>query len=93
MTDLPDSFADHPLSITEIRSEKTHSAADWTPRDALIDTLRRIDQGEIAPTALIIAYTGKDGEGIYFGKRVSSPDLGTALGLATRFIYKQQADD
>lgn len=93
MTDIPDNFADHPLSIGDIRSEKTQSAADWSPRDALIDCLREIDAGRMKPDALIICYRGDDADGPYFGKRVACKDLGIALGLATRFIYKQQADE
>lgn len=53
-TDLPDSFADHPLSITEIRSDRTGNGAEWTPRDALISMLREIDSGRIKPVGVVV---------------------------------------
>ena len=53
-TDLPDSFADHPLSITEIRSDRTGRGSEWTPRDALIAMLREIDSGRIKPVGAIV---------------------------------------
>lgn len=49
-------FKNHPPSIGEIRSDKTHAAADWTPRDALISLLREIDNG-LKVEALVISYT------------------------------------
>ena len=58
-----DDFKDYPPSITELRSEKTNSAKDWTPRDALIHVLRLIDNGEISPKALAVTYT-LDGGGV-----------------------------
>ncbi len=44
------------MSITEIRSDKTGKAETWTPRDALVSVLRKIDSGEIAPENLFLAY-------------------------------------
>jgi hypothetical protein len=55
-------FSEYPLSVTEIRSGRTNEANDWTPRDALIDTLRRIDKGEIAPEALVVVMKHRRGE-------------------------------
>lgn len=49
-----DSYANHPLSVGDIRSERSNDAKDWSPRDVLIDTLRRIDRGEVAPAALVV---------------------------------------
>ena len=40
-----DNFKDYPVTIGEARSDKTESPTDWTPRDALITLLRRIDNG------------------------------------------------
>lgn len=37
---MTDDFANHPKSITEIKSDRSNSAKDWTPRDVLIDVLR-----------------------------------------------------
>jgi hypothetical protein len=55
MTEIPSSFANYPKSVMELRSEKSDAAADWTPRDVLIDVLRSIDQGKVKPEALIAA--------------------------------------
>lgn len=58
MSDLPENFANHPPSITEAKADRDHDNGGtiWTPRDALIATLRKIDSGEINPDALIIGY-------------------------------------
>lgn len=51
----PESFADHPKSVTELRSDKSGRACDWTVRDMLIDTLRDIDSGKLmADMAVLI---------------------------------------
>lgn len=57
---MVEDFKDHPISLAEIRSDKTMNAADWSPRDALIRLLRRIDSGEDAVTALVISYRYED---------------------------------
>ena len=40
-----DSFADTPVTIGEIRSDKSNKAKDWSVRDMLIHVLREIDSG------------------------------------------------
>lgn len=52
-----DNFANAPASITEIRSDKTGKAEDWTPRDALIATLRAVDSGELKIKQTVMVYT------------------------------------
>lgn len=47
-------FSNHPLSIAEIKSDKTRNGSDWTPRDALISALRDIDSGAANPSDLLI---------------------------------------
>jgi hypothetical protein len=91
MSDPPETFADHPESIAEIRSDKTANGADWTPRDALISVLRQIDRGEINPSALIIAYHDRTADKFNF--RSACPDLIVGLGLAARFAQRAGADD
>ena len=49
-------FSNAPKSIAELRADRDHSAAKWTPRDALIAVLRQIDSGEINPSEMVIAY-------------------------------------
>ncbi len=53
---MPESYADHPVSIAEARAEAAADASKWTPRDVLINTLRRLDRGEIDPAELIICW-------------------------------------
>jgi hypothetical protein len=64
MTDLPKNFANHPKSITEIKSDRSNLAEDATPRDALIEMLREIDSGSISPDHLIISYLYRDANGV-----------------------------
>lgn len=97
MTDIPDNFADHPLSIAEIRADKSQNATDWTPRDVLIELLRDIDSGAIAPDALIVAMSIPDEtfpDGYATMKfRQASPSIYHSLGLAQRFITRIQEPD
>jgi hypothetical protein len=51
-----ESFADTPVSIAELRSAADDDCNKWTPRDLLVNLLRRIDRGEIDPKILTIVY-------------------------------------
>lgn len=51
VAELPENFADYPLSINERRDGL---AATWTPREALINLLRQIDRGEVDPIGLLV---------------------------------------
>lgn len=51
-------FSNHPKSISELKAQKTENGREWGPRDVLIDVLRDIDSGKIAPTAMIVCYMG-----------------------------------
>lgn len=61
---MTESFADHPVSIAEARADRASDGSLWTPRDALISTLRDIDEGRLAPSDLVISM------------RVPTPELG-----------------
>ncbi len=81
MTDYPESFANFPQSVGDVRSERTMRAKDWTPREALIDVLRLIDSGEFAPDTLIVAMSGPGlSGGVRVRFRVSSPSPVSTLG-------------
>lgn len=56
-------FAEAPPTITELRSERSQDAADWTPRDALVHLLRKIDSGEIIPEAAVVIVAEGSDEG------------------------------
>lgn len=77
-----ENFADAPKTIGELRSDRSRRAKDWTPRDVLIELLRRIDSGEVAPEALFVAFRTRDqAQDGYTSYSVSSPDYVTTLGL------------
>lgn len=78
-----DNFADAPVSVSEIRSDKSTSARDWTPRDVLVSMLRALDRGEIKPEAVVIVYRepGSDQHSTRTCFYASSPDVHVTLGL------------
>jgi hypothetical protein len=42
-----DDYSGYPRTINELKSDRTHAAKDWTPRDLLISALRDIDSGQL----------------------------------------------
>lgn len=84
---MADSYADHPKSITEIKSDRTDNEADWTPRDVLITCLRDLDAGDIKPEALVVVYFGPEA-----GTRcvISSPEFIKTTGMLARALYLVQ---
>jgi hypothetical protein len=56
-----DSYANYPPSVNEVRSMRSGNAADWSPREALIQMLRDIDSGAIQPDALIVSFRERVG--------------------------------
>jgi hypothetical protein len=60
---MSDDFKDYPPTIGELRSDKSHAAKDWSPRDALVSLLREIDGGSIKPTAIFICGVEASPEG------------------------------
>lgn len=73
------SFADHPRSVAEIRSERSTDARDWTPRDVLISVLRDIDAGKIAPSAIVVCVD--EAEKNKSSWWAASPSMIVSLGL------------
>lgn len=93
-------FADMPASIGEHRADEDRDGRSWTPRDALIDVLRRLDKGEIEPRNLAIVWNGRnlelDGETLdahgqpimRVSYNVAGPDgVTTWAGLAARLGF------
>ena len=79
------SFADHPKTLSELRSEKSGDASDWTARDLLVHLLREIDSGRLAITDLVlVALTvgPPNAEGLMW--RQAARDQNIALGILTR---------
>jgi len=89
VSDTEQSFAGAPLSIGEIRSARSESGADWTPREALICALRALDRDEIKPASLVIAWEGKDDKDKsvcdYFS---ACPDVLRAIAVLARVSYR-----
>lgn len=85
-------YADHPVSITEAKAERTQACDVWTPRDALINLLREIDRGEADVDALVIAYrqAAEDGQRTRF--TMACPNLVTGLGLVSRAAWLMNHD-
>lgn len=90
MSDLPKSFADHPRSIAEIRSDRSQDAADWTPRDVLIAALRDIDSGLIKPDTLVIVWSKTKGSVSDESYYCASPSPIFTIGTLARVTHKIQ---
>lgn len=76
---MSDDFSNHPASISELRAKKDRSGAMWTPRDALIDGLRDIDNGLKVDAVVICFRQHDDGATVTFAQ--ASPDPATAVGV------------
>lgn len=82
-------FSNHPPSIAEIRADRERDARLWTPRDALIQLLRDIDGGAVAPEALVCVYRERLANGNTATHFVNAtPDYHTALGLLTACQFR-----
>lgn len=77
-----DDYSSYPESLTERRAE---SAAEWTPRDALINMLREIDKGEHPDLdCIVIGWRSKDPTvkgATRTGYSSAGPDVHTTLGV------------
>lgn len=60
---MTDDYSEHPTTVGEIKAGKSTQLTDWTPRDALIATLREIDSGKIKPDNLFIFMTWETTDG------------------------------
>lgn len=75
-------YSDHPESITETKANKARSSKEWTPRDALIHTLRMLDSGKIKPENMAILWTQFNAEGDrLYGRTICSPDTAVTIGM------------
>lgn len=75
-------FKDYPESLAERRSDKTSRSDDWSPRDALIATLRMIDRGEIKPDVMLVNWREQLEKGkVEVSSNVASPDITVTIGV------------
>jgi hypothetical protein len=80
---------DEPISLTAEKAKRTGNAADWTPRDVLIDCLNRLDGGDISPEGLVICFYEpiKDGGITDVKFSVACPNIIMATGLLHRAVH------
>lgn len=83
-----ESFTHYPQSLNEVRSARSGNAADWTPREALIQILRDLDSGAIQPDALIVSFREKVGRGFRTSFSASCPDSGVMIALLEQTKFR-----
>jgi hypothetical protein len=74
-----ESFARHPITISEMRARKSGDAIDWTPRDVLLWLLRNLDSGEIEPPRQLIVVMEHANGGV--GYAAATKDTLSRLGI------------
>jgi hypothetical protein len=81
-------FSAFPVTVGELRSDRSGKASDWSPRDALIEVLRQMDSGGMASCdVLLIGWSRSVEPGVRStGWRIASPDPLLSVGLATRLM-------
>jgi hypothetical protein len=88
---MMDDFTDHPLSVAEIRANRSEECHDWTPRDALISVLRELDSGERDIDTLIVCWRERHKDGKETGHfRQAAQDVFINLGLLATTAFKMQ---
>lgn len=86
-----DDFSKYPKSINELKDND--SAAEWTPREAVISVLRKIDSGELDPNALVVvSITRKPNNVTNTDYTCASPNAATTLGMLEVAKYKLLKD-
>lgn len=83
-----DSFVNYPPSVNELRSARSGDAADWSPREALIQMLRDIDAGVIKPDALIVSFRERLERGFRTSFSAACPDSGVMLALLEQTKFR-----
>lgn len=58
---MSEDFSKLPVSLAERRGQG--DCDNWSPRDLLIYMLRRIDNGELIPTGIVVSYFRSDPDG------------------------------
>ncbi len=82
---MTEDFANYPKTVGEHRSDLSGDASDWAPRDVLIEVLRAIDDGHIAPDSMLVCWYDSKSSASDF--RASAPNVMTALGLLARTTF------
>lgn len=91
---MSESYADHPVSLTEARANRERDCKLWTPRDVLINALRDIDRGERSFDALVVVGRHREDDGTtHTAFYNATQDVHTALGLLTRGQFRLMEQD
>lgn len=83
-----DSFGNYPQSVNELRCLRSGNAADWSPRDVLIQVLRDIDAGVMHPDALIVSFREKVERGFCTSFSASCPDSTVMIALLEQTKFR-----
>lgn len=76
-------FDGRPLSVMHHRGLRTDLAKDWTPRDLLIDCLRRLDAGEeVMRECMVVAMVDSDTSSEGSATSVRSACSSTLMSIA-----------
>lgn len=81
---LTKDFSKEPISIAQIKAEKAGDCSLWGPRDILIDVLRRLDNGNIVPTRMIICYREGEPDDPHTSYTICGDDVLTHVGMLER---------
>lgn len=91
-----DSFANTPVSIGELKSDKTGKAKDWSVRDMLVFLLRDIDSGGPMAKAdkcvLCVGFIKNDGASSTTGWRAGVFSEFEALGIVQQCLHNMAAE-
>lgn len=76
----PKDYSEEPVSLSEHKASKSSKAEDWTARDALIEVLRKVDNGDSVED-LIVVYRSSDehGRGVRFANTID--DMAVIMGV------------
>lgn len=100
--DLPDTFVDFPMTITEARGELNGDSDSWTPRDVLIAALRDLDSNinfrtddDTIERTFVVSYVRQPDGSHYlqtYDSAGSIVELVGILSMAQRDILNAAAD-
>jgi len=82
---MPDDYTKEPITLTEYRATSQGQGKLWSVRDALVNTLRRIDAGEFVPMNMALVIETEEA----YIDVIATPDEDKTLALFTRGIYQR----
>lgn len=81
-------FSEYPMTVGELKADKSQRADSWTPRDLLINLLRFIDKGSPVKEMVVAFQVEIENGGRQTSYAVSAPDVVTTLGMLERAKHK-----